>query len=214
MTSVMSRYYVLTERDGVGVIEATTVDESHPFALRFIHGSKIDEFDRHDLLWWSAADSQPPAPFANLGARSPAHSTHHPGSARALSPWDGHPAMTAEFQHNANKSRRSAAAFSALVKATRTAVPEDWSEATLELKVSFELPENRYRIAHRLRNPGTGAESIDFSDTLFAAIDVFHRIEVENAENWNRCVLTLRMSGEGRCDAELDRENGMNFGPR
>jgi hypothetical protein len=174
MTSVMSRYYVLTEREGVGVIEATTVDESHPFALRFIHGSKIDEFDRHDLLWWSAADSQAPAPFANLGARSPAHSTHHPGSARALSPWDGHPAMTAEFQHNADKSRRSAAAFSALVKATRTAVPEDWSEA----------------------------------------IDVFHRIEVENGENWNRCVLTLRMGGEGRCDAELNRENGMNFGPR
>ena len=122
--------------------------------------------------------------------------------------------MTAKIQHNADKSRRSAAAFSALVKATRIAVPEGWSEAALELKVSFELPENRYRIAHRLRNPSTGAESIDFSDALFAAIEVFHRIEVENGENWNRCVLTLRMGGEGRCDAELNRENGTNFGTR
>jgi hypothetical protein len=112
------------------------------------------------------------------------------------------------------KSRRSAAALGALAKAECVAVPRDWRTAALELKVSFALPEGKYRIVHRLRDPGTDAETVDISESLFTAIEVFHRIEVEGGQNWNRCVLALRFGDDGSCDAELSRENGTNFGPR
>lgn len=212
MTPDMSRYYVLTERDGIAVIEATAVDESHPFLIRFSAASKVAEFDRHDLLWWSAVDSQPPAPFSNLGALSHRLPTSTPGGFPAHPPW--HPAVTADVQRNADKSRRSVSALGALVKAACMAVPRGWRTAALELKVSFALPEAKYRIVHRLRDPGTDAEAVDFSESLFTAIEVFHRIEVEGGQNWNRCVLALKFGDDGSCDIELSRENGRNFGPR
>jgi hypothetical protein len=128
----MSRYYVLTERDGIGVIEATAVDESHPFLVRFSAASNGAEFDRHGLLWWSAAESQPPAPFSNLGALSHPLPTYAPGGFSGHTPW--HPAVTADTQRTVDRSRRSAAALGALVKAARMAVPQGWRKAALELK--------------------------------------------------------------------------------
>lgn len=105
--------------------------------------------------------------------------------------------------------------MSALVEAVRSRVPPGWRKAALELKVRYELLASRYSVTHRLRNPDTDAEAVDFSDALFTAIEVFHRIAVEGGQNWNETTLTLHMEGKGRCrEAEARHGYGTNFGPR
>ena len=85
----------------------------------------------------------------------------------------------------------------------------------LELKVSYELPASKYNVTHRLHNPDTGAEAVDFSDALFACIEVFHRIAVEGGENWNQTTLALDLDGKGRCGhAEVSHDYGTNFSSR
>jgi hypothetical protein len=74
--------------------------------------------------------------------------------------------------------------------------PRNWRDVQLELKVSRAEGGQRYKIAHRILNPDTGAEAIDFSDQLFALIDVYHRIDLEVGYNWNRSTLTLFRSGK------------------
>lgn len=203
----MSRYLVLSDRGGLQTIEADFVDESDPIAIRFISPAQVTSCDRRDLLWWRDSEASPPAPFANLSPSVRVPVIPAGMSWNALETFGGPPAAE-------NRSRISAAAMKALVDIARQAVPDGWRHAVLEMKVRFEMLPGRYRVAHRLCNPDTEEEAVDFSDALFAAIEVFHWIEVESGQNWNRCLLTLRLHGSGRCDAELSRENGRNFGPR
>jgi hypothetical protein len=208
----MSRYYILTERNGVEIVEATRVDESDPFRIRFAAGSGITSFDRNELLWWSSVESPSPAPFANFDQL---HDAHPRGGLGAHSPLNKQPEPMREVQRSAALGNRSAAALRALVEAARSGVPPGWKNAVLELKVSYELPEGRYKVAHRLLNPDGEAEAFDFSDALFASIEVFHRIAVEEGQNWNRSTLTLHLDDHGGCNAaELNHEYGTDFGPR
>jgi hypothetical protein len=208
----MSRYYILTERNGVEIVEATRVDESDPFRIRFAIGSGITSFDRNELLWWSSVESPPPAPFANFDQL---HDAHPRGVLSAQSPLNTRREPMREVQRNSALGNRSSAALRALVKAARAAVPLGWKKVVLELKVSYELPEGRYKVAHRLLNPDGEVEVFDFSEALFASIEVFHRIAVEEGQNWNRSTLTLHLDDHGRCSAsELKHEYGTNFGPR
>ena len=208
----MSRYYILTEHDGVGVVEANTVDESLPFTIRFVADAGIKEFDRNELLWWAPVESAAPAPFANFG-----RSHHAPafGGSSARSPLQSPFAPMRAAQTNADFSRRSAAAMRALVDAARKGVPRGWKSAVLELKVTYELPADRYKVTHRLRSPGSDAEAFDFSDTLIIAIEVFHRIAAEGGQHWNRSTLTFHLDDNGRwIEAEAKYDYATNFGPR
>jgi hypothetical protein len=62
----MSRYYILTDRHGVRLIEAAEVDESHPSKMHFAAGAKITSFDRRELLWWSPVEASLPGPYENF----------------------------------------------------------------------------------------------------------------------------------------------------
>lgn len=210
----MSRYYILSDRDGLKIIEASAVDEADPLTVRFI-GKTTTTFHRHDLLWWNMVESAPQPPFASFGAARVAPSRRYPTFGSAHEGWKGHDTLMHDAQTKADHGRRSAAAMRVLVEAVRSGMPDSWQKAALELKVCFELPSNRYRITHRLRHPDAGAEAMDFSDGLFAAIDVFHRIAVEGGENWNQSTLTVELDEKKRClTAEVSHAYGTNFGPR
>lgn len=186
--------------------------DSDRFDVRFVSGAAMTSFDRHELLWWSPVESSPPAPFANFGHH--AHPGRNLARTRPDAPWGILDAAMREA-HKADYSRCSAAAMRALVEAARLGVPRGWRKAVLEIKVSYELPAERYKVTHRLSHPDTGAEAMDFSDALFASIEVFHRIAAEAGQNWNRSTLTLHLDGNGRCtEAEATYDYGTNFGSR
>ena len=208
----MSRYYILTEHKGVEIVEATTVDEYHPLGIGFVLGSKIAPSDRDKLLWWSSVESEPAPPYSSFGRVEPEDPfgplpTQHQFSVQ------GGPLRNTD-QH-LNRHDRYSAARRALVAAASAAIPHGWKKAMLELKVTYELPEARYKVAHRLLNPDTQVEAFDFSDGLFAAVDVFHRIGIEDSNNWNRSTLVLNLNGQGIWTAtNANYEYGTNFGPR
>ena len=207
----MNRYYILTEREGLRVLGAAAVDESIPFLIRFLGDTGTESFDRHELLWWGAVESSPAAPFSDFGPDPFADSRR---SAKPPSPWDAHEVWAHQAKRNADDGRRLAATLRAqrsLVEALRGSVPADWKKAVVELKVSYQLPECRYKVMHRILNPDTGAEAFDFSDALIASIEVFHRISVERRECWNRSTLAVRLDNGA---ADVSYEYGTNFGPR
>lgn len=210
----MSRYYILTEHRGVGFIDAAEVDESHPTKIRFALGAVATLFDRSELLWWSRVESPLPGPFENF---APSPRGHPAGGFSALfpqdAPWEldpvGRPRQDEHFH------RRSNAALRALAAAVHSAVPPAWTKPVLELKVCYDLHARSYTLTHRLRNPETDAEAMNFSDALFASIDVYHRIALEGGENWNQSTLTFNLDAQGRCrSVEAKHAYGTDFGPR
>ena len=40
---------------------------------------------------------------------------------------------------------------------------------------------------------------MDFSDALFASIEVFHRIAVEDGQNWSGSTVTIHLDDKRRC---------------
>jgi hypothetical protein len=209
-TAIVSRFYLLSKSAGAMEVEALFVEEAHPFVVCFVSQMGSQQFEKTDLVWWCDATERVPGPFENFESRSSARDTRGRNSAMG---WG----MIDEIQRgamtNADRSRRSAAAFGALMKALLPAIPQGWKEAVLELKVSYDLLAGHYRIAHRLRNPATDAEAMDFSENLFLAIEVFHRIEIDGGENWNACVLRLQLRPDGY-EVQVERRRGMNFARR
>ena len=216
----MNRYYILTKRDGVKVVEASAVDEFDPFTIRFVADSGASSFDRQELLWWSPVLSSPSAPFSHFDSLTPVHPHHSLGGHLPRkahcpnSPWEGHGAWMHEAQRKPDFHELSGAAMDALIAAVRPRVPREWRNALLELKVVYQLPANRYEVSHRLLNPDTGAEAMDFSDELFATIEVYHRIYAEGGQNWNQSTLTLHRDQKGSLTAQAKYSYGKNFGPR
>lgn len=213
---VMGRFYVLSERAGVGVIDATAVDENDPVAIRFVGGATVTCFERDDLLWWEAVDRVQDGPFSNFGR---AHHPPHPFGHLHTDPhWNVHhdPFHIPAAARNsaADQSRLEGAAHRRLVEATLACIPRDWRTVVLELKVTFELPASVYSITHRLLNPAAGKEVMNFSDGLFAAIAVFHRVELAAGRQWSSSTLKLQFDEAGRCAAETNFHYGTNFGSR
>jgi hypothetical protein len=208
----MSRYYILTKQNGVEIVEATTVDEYHPLKIDFVLGSKTASFDRDKLLWWSSVESQPASPLAAFDPVAAAGPRGHLPTQRPFSvqggPRDAHQQL--------NRHYRSSASHDALIGAASAAIPRDWKKAMLELKVTCNWQEDRYKVAYRLFNPDTQVEAFDFSEALFAAVDVFHRIAIEDDYNWNRSTLIFDRNEQGVCTAsEVNFEYGSTkFVPR
>ena len=207
----MSRYYILTQDNGVEIVEAPAVDQYDPAGIGFVLDSKSASFDRDKLLCWGYVESQPDPPYSGFGRVEPGDPfghlrTQHPFSVQG-GPHNPHQQLNRRF--------RSSAALRALIEAARRGVPHGWKKAMLELKVTYNLQEARYKVAHRLINPDTHVEAFDFSDGLFAAVDVFHRIAIEDGYNWNRSTLLLDLNRQGLCTkAKMNHEYGTNFGPR
>lgn len=101
-----------------------------------------------------------------------------------------------------------------MVEAVLACTSGDWTTVALELKVTFALPASTYSVTHRIRNPSTGQEVIDFSDALFAAITVFHRVELAAGRQWSECSLKVHFDEAGRGRSETNFTYGSNFGPR
>jgi hypothetical protein len=206
----MSRFYVLTESNGLAIVDATAVDEMNPFTIRFVGGPTVASFDHHDLLWWSPVESTPPAPFSNFSQWHRAQ-PHFGGAHVGL---QLPPSMPRQARRRTDYARSSNAAMRLVVAQVAARVPHDWKAAVLEIKVSYDLAASRYSLVHRLHNAESGAEHIDFSDALFAAIEVFHRIAVEAGENWNQSTITIRFDDQGRCSAEANYGYGTDFSSR
>ena len=195
----MSSYFVLTE-EGVKVVEAQTVDESRPFELRFVSGGETIAFDRNDVLWWSPVEPVP-APFPPFPSHRPQHGLNpHAGAGTFHSqrkPARAFGAGIARPQQSPDFIRRSGAAVMALVRAVMPCVPRNWKTATLELDVDREFVGGATRVKHRIRNADTGAEVMDFSDVMFATIEVFQRISAEQGQNWARCTVDIQFDEHG-----------------
>jgi hypothetical protein len=208
----MSRYYILTEHNGVAIVEAPAMDQHDPAGIGFVLESKIDSSDRDKLLWWSSVESQPAPPYSSFGRVEPVDPFGHLPTQHQFSVQGG-PLRNTDQQ--LNRHDRHLAARRALVAAASAAIPHGWKKAMLELKVTYALPEARYKVAHRLLDPDTQVEAFDFSDGLFAAVDVFHRIAIEDGNNWNRSTMILNLTGQGIWTAtNANYEYGTNFGPR
>ena len=208
----VKRYYILTEKSGVEIIEASIVDEFSPSIIQFVNGAASRSIDRFELVWWGLVDAALPGPFGHIGRvpdpRSLANSVTEPfwktGGSQAPVDRDG-----MDPQHVAR------VAFNALIEATHSRVPRGWRKAGLELKVSYDIRTGEYKVAHRIRNPDSDTEVMDFSDHLFATIDVFHRVAVKAGSGWNQCRVLLNLGEHGRCfKAEATYEYGVDFGPR
>ena len=205
----MSNYFVLTD-EGVKVIEAQTVDASHPFELRFVSGGKVIAFNRNAVLWWNPVEPVP-APFNPFPSRRPSHGRNLNAG---HSPWDQAHSFGAGFaspQQSADFHRRSDAALTALVRAVVPCVPRNWKTATLELEAAREFPSGTTRVTHRIRNSDTGSEVMDFSDAMFATIEVFQRIAAEQGENWARCTVAIRFDEHGRV---MESDANFSYDPR
>lgn len=208
----MKRYYVLTEKSGVEIIEASIVDEFSPSRIEFVNGAANRSIDRFELVWWGPVDAALPGPCGHIGhvpdPRSLANRVPEPFWKTAGSPAPVDP-------HGMDPQRVTRVAFNALIEATRSRVPRGWRKAGLELKVTYDIRTGEYKVSHRIRNPDSDIEVMDFSDQLFATIDVFHRIAVKGGRSWNGCKVLLNLYEHGRCfEAEAKYEYGVDYGPR
>lgn len=196
----MSSYFVLTE-EGVEVVEAQTVDESHPFELHFVSGGKTVAFDHNAVLWWSAVEPVT-MPFPPFPSHRPPHGLNLHGGAGSFhsqgKPAHAFGAGIARPEQSPDFIRRSGAALMALVRTVMACVPRNWKTATLELDVAREFVCGPTRVKHRIRNADTGAEVMDFSDAMFATIEVFQRISAEQGQNWARCTVAIQFDEHGR----------------
>jgi len=75
----------------------------------------------------------------------------------------------------------------------RACVPAGWMSATLELKGTGPLA-----MHHRLTNPETGDEVVDFTEDLFNSTGKLHSLSRELGENWNQCVVTMNFDENGK----------------
>ena len=208
----VKRYYILTEKSGVEIIEASIVDEFSPSIIQFVNGAASRSIDRFELVWWGAVEAAPPGPFERFGCARDPRSLTNP-VAQPFSKIGGSPARVDPFGMDPQRVTR--VAFDAVIEATRSRVPRGWRKAGLELKVSYDIRTGEYKVAHRIRNPDSDTEVMDFSDHLFATIDVFHRVAVKAGSGWNQCRVLLNLDEHGRCfKAEATYEYGVDFGPR
>lgn len=76
-------------------------------------------------------------------------------------------------------------------------VPAGWMSATLELKVTGCPGFGPPGIQHRLTNPENGEEVVDFTGDLFTSTSKLHSVCREFGENWNQCLVTMKLDGTG-----------------
>lgn len=235
----MKRYYILTSKPGLGIIEADSVDEGDSSHVRFIAESKVETFSRDELLWYSPvelaagdsgglSDNSPPRgadrswtdpffpdPFASFGhAHDPFRDHRSRDHHRLPSPWEQDTYKLVSARQDPKFFRRSEASHQSLQGLMFARMPPEWKKAVLELKVRFDPVARRYQITHRIHNPDTGEAALDFSDELFAAIEVFHRIDAEVGQNWDRSKITLSVNESGQCSVEMNFFYDGDFGLR
>jgi hypothetical protein len=77
-------------------------------------------------------------------------------------------------------------------------IPAGWMAATLELKVTGLPGFGPLAIHHRLTNPESGDEVIDFTEDLFNSTSKLCGAFRDSGENWNECVVTMKFDENGK----------------
>jgi hypothetical protein len=80
----------------------------------------------------------------------------------------------------------------------RACVPAGWMSATLEIKVTGHPGFGSPEIHHRLTNPESGDEVIDFTEDLFNSTSKLYGAFRDSGDNWNECVVTMRFDENGK----------------
>jgi hypothetical protein len=76
-------------------------------------------------------------------------------------------------------------------------IPRGWRTAELLLDVGYSKFTSVRSVKHRLVNPATHEEVLDFPEPLFQAATALHIVFTEYDQDWKRCVLKLFFNGAG-----------------
>ncbi len=76
-------------------------------------------------------------------------------------------------------------------------IPRGWQTAELHLDVAYSELTRVRSVKHRLYNPATDEEVLDFPEALFQATTGLHAIFTEYGQAWKSCVLPLTFNSGG-----------------
>lgn len=95
------------------------------------------------------------------------------------------PESNREFEH------RQGPVIRALVDHVNSCVPRDWGIAALELDVQKMQPGGRMTLRHRLYNPGSRRDLVEFPQALFETTSRYHALCCEFGHSWVRATVVL-----------------------
>ena len=93
---------------------------------------------------------------------------------------------------------RSNSVMNEVQECARACVPAGWMSATLEIKVTGHPGLGSPEIHHRLTNPESGDEVIDFTEDLFNSTSKLYSAFRDSGDNWNECVVTMKFDENGK----------------
>lgn len=76
-------------------------------------------------------------------------------------------------------------------------IPSDWQLAELQLNVAYSPFTGVRSVKHRLVNPTTHEEVLDFPESLFQTATGLHVVFTAYEQAWKRCVMKLFFNSSG-----------------